>query len=37
MAELAFAIPVVPGQEELDRKTLGEMSGARRDCGARAK
>jgi hypothetical protein len=31
MAEFAFAIPVVSGQEELDRKTLGEMSGARRD------
>ena len=31
MAEFAFAIPVVPGQEELDRKTLGEMNGARRD------
>lgn len=29
MAEFAFAIPVVPGKEELDRKTLGEMSGAR--------
>jgi hypothetical protein len=31
VAEFAFAIPVVPGKEELDRKTLGEMSGARRD------
>jgi hypothetical protein len=31
MAEFAFAIPVLPGQEELDRKTLGEMSEARRD------
>jgi hypothetical protein len=31
VAEFAFAIPVVPGMEELDRKTLGEMSGARRD------
>jgi hypothetical protein len=31
MAEFAFAIPVLPGKEELDRKTLGEMRGARRD------
>lgn len=31
MAEFAFAIPVLPGQEELDRKTLGEMTRARRD------
>lgn len=31
MGGFAFAIPVVPGKEELDRSTLGEMLGARRD------
>ena len=31
MAEFAFAVPVLPGQEQLDRETLSEMSGARRD------
>ncbi len=30
MAEFAFAIPVLRNKENLDRKTLGEMSGARR-------
>jgi hypothetical protein len=28
---IAFAIPVLPGKEELDRQTLEEMDGARRD------
>jgi hypothetical protein len=31
MAAFAFAVPVLPGQEELDRTTLGEMSEGRRD------
>ena len=31
MAEFAFAIPVVSGKEELDRSTLDEMLGARRE------
>lgn len=31
MAEFAFAVPVLPGQEDLDRRTLDEMSGARRE------
>jgi hypothetical protein len=30
MAEIVFAIPVVPGKEELDRETLDEMAGSRR-------
>jgi hypothetical protein len=29
MPEIVFAIPVVPGKEELDRQTLAEMTGAR--------
>jgi hypothetical protein len=28
---IAFAIPIPPGQEALDRNTLDEMAGARRD------
>jgi hypothetical protein len=31
VAEFAFSIPVVPGKEELDRSTLDEMAGARRE------
>ncbi len=31
MPGFAFAIPVVPGKEELDRSTLDEMAGPRRD------
>lgn len=31
MGGFAFSIPVVPGKEELDRSTLDEMLGARRD------
>jgi hypothetical protein len=31
MAEIVFAIPVLPGKEELDQQTLDEMSGPRRD------
>lgn len=31
MAIHAFAIPVVPGAEQLDIDTLGEMDGARRE------
>ena len=31
MPAIAFAIPVVPGKEELDRQTLDEMAGARRE------
>jgi hypothetical protein len=31
VAEFAFAIPVIPGKEELDRNTLAEMSESRRD------
>lgn len=31
MAEFAFSIPVVAGKEELDRSTLDEMLGGRRD------
>jgi hypothetical protein len=31
MAEIAFAVPVLPGKEELDRQTLDEMAEARRD------
>jgi hypothetical protein len=30
MAEIVFAVPVVPGKEELDRQTLDEMAGSRR-------
>lgn len=31
MQAFAFSIPVVPGKEELDRATLDEMLGSRRD------
>jgi hypothetical protein len=31
MPEVAFALPVLPGQEQLDRETLEELKGARRD------
>ncbi|HVF79997.1 MAG TPA: hypothetical protein VNA28_17020 [Solirubrobacteraceae bacterium] len=31
MGGFAFSIPVVPGKEELDRSTLDEMRGVRRD------
>jgi hypothetical protein len=31
MAQIAFAVPVMPGQEDLDRQTLEEMAGPRRE------
>ena len=31
MAEVAFALPILPGQEQLDRETLEELETARRD------
>ena len=31
MAGFAFSVPIVPGKEELDRKTFDEMLGARRE------
>jgi hypothetical protein len=31
MPEVAFTLPVVSGKEELDRNTLKEMGGSRRD------
>lgn len=31
MAEVAFAIPVLRGQEDLDREVLAELKGARRE------
>ena len=31
MPAIAFALPVLPGKEDLDRKTLDEMAGARRE------
>ena len=31
MGGFAFSIPVVPGKEELDRRTFDEMLGARRE------
>ena len=31
MAEIIFAVPVLPDKEELDRSTLDEMTEARRD------
>ena len=31
MPEFAFAIPVVPGKEDLDRSTMDEMAGSRRE------
>jgi hypothetical protein len=31
MSEIVFAIPVLPGKEELDRQTLDEMAESRRD------
>lgn len=31
MPEVAFALPVLPAQEQLDRETLEELTGARRD------
>ena len=30
MAEIAFALPVLPGQEQFDRETLEELQGSRR-------
>ena len=31
MVEIVFAVPVVPGKEELDRQSLDEMAESRRD------
>jgi len=31
MTEIVFAIPIIHGKEDLDRKTREEMAGARRD------
>ena len=31
MPEVVFAIPVLPGMEELDRQTFDEMAGSRRE------
>ncbi|MBD0282454.1 MAG: hypothetical protein ICV69_09730 [Thermoleophilaceae bacterium] len=31
MSAIAFAIPILPGKEALDRDTFDEMEGARRD------
>jgi hypothetical protein len=31
MVEVVFAIPVLPGKEELDRQTMDEMAESRRD------
>ncbi len=31
MTEIVFAIPVLPGKEELDRQTFDEMAESRRD------
>jgi hypothetical protein len=31
MAEIVFAVPVLPGKEELDRKTLDELADPRHD------
>ena len=31
MAEIVFAVPVLPGKEELDRQTMEEMAEGRRD------
>ncbi len=31
MSEIVFAIPIVSGEEELDRQTMEEMEGSRRD------
>jgi hypothetical protein len=31
MPEIVFAIPVLPGKEELDRQTFDEMEGPRRE------
>ena len=31
MPEVAFAMPIVPGKEQLDRETLKEMEGSRRE------
>jgi hypothetical protein len=31
MGEFAFALPVLPGKEDLDRETLNQMSGERRE------
>jgi hypothetical protein len=31
MAEFAFSIPVLPGKEDLDRRTMDELAGERRD------
>lgn len=31
MAEIVFAVPVLPGKEELDRRTMDEMAESRRD------
>jgi hypothetical protein len=31
MSEIMFMVPIVPGKEKLDRETLDEMVGSRRD------
>jgi hypothetical protein len=31
LAEIVFAVPVLPGKEELDRRTMEEMAESRRD------
>jgi hypothetical protein len=31
MPEIVFALPVLPGKEELDQQTMDEMAGPRRD------
>jgi hypothetical protein len=31
VAEIVFAVPVLPGKEELDRQTMDEMAESRRD------
>ena len=31
MAEVVFAVPVLPGKEELDRQVLDELAGSRRE------
>lgn len=31
MAEVVFAVPVVPGKEDLDRQVLDELAGSRRE------
>ena len=31
MAEIVFAVPVLPGKEELDRQVMDELAGSRRE------